>query len=85
MAQPKEPRPVRLTISVDLPRPLVDRFKAQARRRKVDLETIITEALTGAGPAPAASADGACRHTRLVADPKVPGIRECVDCKTRIV
>lgn len=77
-------RPFRLTVTLDLPRPILDGLKRDAKAAKLPLEQLIAQRLGAPSDAPAPRRAGPCRHTRTVAEGKIEGMRKCVDCGARL-
>lgn len=87
--RPRKPRPVEIGLTI--PSALLDRLTADATAHGRDLAVHITTLLEQTAPPPrrvlAVSGKGRaveCRHGRTNPDPKLPGVRVCVDCSARL-
>lgn len=86
------PRPYRIAITLEVAKPVLERLKREARAIGVTLDELVSARIAGApleGPKPdrrgkASNTPDVCRHLNTRPEPKIPGLRVCVECGTRV-
>lgn len=78
-------RPYTLTVTLSIPRARLAEVKAAAKRQGITLDEHCSNLVAGTVVAtPRLSSSGKCRHDRTRPEPKLPGMRVCVDCGLRL-
>lgn len=83
--RPPAERPYTLTVTLTIPRARLTEIKAAAKRHGLTLDEHCSNLVAGTVTATVRpTRSGKCRHERTRPEPKLPGMRICVDCGTRL-